>query len=70
MCSEDALCICLFCPLSCSWQGDGVEITVGCFKGIQAVIKEQKGEDRVVLLETLLGKDKAMEVNIHQVKPS
>jgi transcriptional antiterminator RfaH len=51
-------------------QGDGVEITAGSFKGIQAVIKEQKGEDRVVLLLTLLGKEQALEVPIHQVKPS
>ena len=47
-----------------------MEITAGSFKGIQAIIKEQKGEDRVVLLLTLLGKEQAMEVPIHQVKPS
>lgn len=51
-------------------RGDGVEITAGSFKGIQAIIKEQKGEDRVVLLLTLLGKEQAVEVPIHQVKPA
>ncbi len=51
-------------------EGDGVEITEGSFRGIQAIIKEQKGEDRVVLLLNLMGQEHAMEMPIHQVKPS
>jgi transcriptional antiterminator RfaH len=51
-------------------RGDGVEITQGSFRGIQAIIKEQKGEDRVVLLLNLMGQEHAMEMPIHQVKPS
>jgi transcriptional antiterminator RfaH len=51
-------------------RGDGVEITAGSFRGIQAIIKEQKGEDRVVLLLNLMGQEHAMEMPIHQVKPS
>lgn len=48
--------------------GDAVEITAGSFKGVQAIIKEQKGEDRVILLMTLLGQEQAMEMPIEQVK--
>jgi len=32
--------------------------------------RSREGEDRVVLLLTLLGKEQAMEVPIHQVNPS
>jgi transcriptional antiterminator RfaH len=51
-------------------QGDGVEITEGSFRGIQAIIKEQKGEDRVVLLLNLMGQEHAVEMPLLQVKPS
>jgi transcriptional antiterminator RfaH len=51
-------------------SGDEVEITAGSFKGLQAIIKEQKGEDRVVLLLTLLGKEQAMELPLGLVKPT
>ena len=49
-------------------KGDCVEITEGSFKGLQAVIAEQKGGDRVLLFLTLLGKEQALEVPISQVK--
>jgi len=49
-------------------SGDNVEITAGSFKGLQAIIAEQKGEDRVLLFLTLLGKQQALEVPISQVK--
>jgi transcriptional antiterminator RfaH len=48
--------------------GDEVEITEGSFRGIQAIIREQKGEDRVVLLLNLLGKEQSLEIPINHVK--
>jgi transcriptional antiterminator RfaH len=48
--------------------GDNVEITEGSFKGLQAIIAEQKGEDRVILLLNLLGKEQALEIPISQIK--
>jgi transcriptional antiterminator RfaH len=48
--------------------GDLVEVTAGSFKGLQAIISEQKGEDRVILLLNLLGKEQAIEIPIKQVK--
>ena len=49
-------------------SGDNVEITEGSFKGLQAIIAEQKGEDRVLLFLTLLGKQQALEIPISQIK--
>ena len=48
--------------------GDNVEITEGSFRGLQAIIAEQKGEDRVLLLLTLLGTEQTLEIPINQVK--
>lgn len=49
-------------------SGDSVEITEGSFKGLQAIIAEQKGEDRVLLFLNLLGKQQTLEIPISQVK--
>jgi transcriptional antiterminator RfaH len=48
--------------------GDSVEVITGSFKGTQAIIKEQKGEDRVLLLLSLLGKEQTVEIPISQVR--
>ena len=50
--------------------GDEIEITGGSFKGIRAIIKEQTGEDRVLLLLDLLGKTQELEIPISHVKSS
>ena len=48
--------------------GDNVEITEGSFRGIRAIIKEQVGEDRVLLFLTLLGKEQELELSLSQIK--
>jgi len=49
-------------------KGDEVEISEGSFKGIRAIIKKQLGEDRVLLLLKLLGKEQELEVSLNQIK--
>lgn len=48
--------------------GDNVEITEGSFRGIEAIVREQKGTDRVVLLLQMLGTKQTVEMPINQVK--
>ena len=50
------------------YPGDEIEITEGSFKGIRAMIKEQSGDDRVLLLLDLLGNTQELEMPIHQIK--
>jgi len=49
-------------------QGEEVEITEGSFRGLRAIIKEQVGEDRVLLFMNLLGKEQELEVSIGHLK--
>ena len=49
-------------------KGDEIEISEGSFKGIRAIIKQQIGEDRVLLLLKLLGKEQELEVSLNDVK--
>lgn len=49
-------------------SGDEIEITEGSFRGITAIIKEQTGEDRVLLLLDLLGKTRELEIPLSQIR--
>jgi len=49
-------------------SGDEIEITDGSFRGITAIIKEQTGEDRVLLLLDLLGKTRELELPLDQIR--
>ena len=49
-------------------HGEEIEITEGSFRGIRAIIKEQVGEDRVLLFLNLLGKEQELEVSLSQIK--
>jgi len=49
-------------------KGEEIEITVGSFRGIRAIIKEQMAQDRVVLLMNLLGKEQEIEIPLSQIK--
>jgi len=50
------------------FHGEEIEITEGSFRGIRAIIKEQVGEDRVLLFLTLMGKVQELEVSLSQIK--
>lgn len=47
--------------------GEQVEITDSSFKGLQAIVKEQDGEQRVILLITMLGKEQAVSLPLSAV---
>jgi len=47
--------------------GEQVEITDSSFKGLQAIVKEQDGEQRVILLITMLGKQQAVSLPLSAV---
>lgn len=47
--------------------GDRVEITQTSFKGLQAIIKEQDGDQRVTLLINLLGKQQQISLPLSAV---
>lgn len=47
--------------------GEKVTITEGCFRELEAVVKATKGEERVVLLLTLLNQEQQIEVPIGSV---
>ena len=49
-------------------QGEEVEIIEGSFRGLRAVIKEQVGQERVLLFLNLLGKEQELEVSIGHLK--
>lgn len=49
-------------------QGEEVEITEGSFRGLRAIIKEQVGQDRVLLFMNLLGKQQELEISIGHLK--
>ena len=48
--------------------GDRLTITEGCFKELQGICKQQRGEDRVVLLLNLLNKEQELELPLSAVK--
>ena len=47
--------------------GERVLITEGCFKDLEAVVQATKGEERVVLLLTLLNREQPIEVPINAI---
>jgi transcriptional antiterminator RfaH len=47
--------------------GEKVIITQGCFKELEAVVQATKGEERVVLLLTLLNRQQQIEVPINTI---
>jgi len=49
-------------------MGDEIQVTEGSFKGIQALIKKQVAEDRVLLLMNILGKEQELEIPLNQIK--
>ena len=49
--------------------GDKVEITQSSFKGLQAIIKEQNSDQRVILLISMLGKQQQISLPLNSVMP-
>ncbi len=49
--------------------GERVEIISGPFRGIQAIVRQQDSDERVVLLLTLLGAPQALNVPLQVIRP-
>ncbi len=47
--------------------GDRIVVTDGCFKELEAIVTATKGEDRVILLLNLLGRDQHVELSTYAV---
>ena len=50
--------------------GDAVRIKSGAFHDIQAIVDAKTGDDRVMVLLTMLGGQKRVEVNYTQIEPA
>ena len=49
--------------------GDQVMVGEGSFKGLQAIVKAQTSEERVIILLEMLGKTQALEMPIANLQP-
>lgn len=50
--------------------GDKVRITEGPFKDIEAIIHAKSGEERVILLMNIAGKEAKVKASVHSLVPS
>lgn len=51
-------------------SGDRVRITSGSFNGWDAIVREQEGDQRVILLITMLGRQQKLKLPLSAVSPA